>query len=92
LLKDARENRTSNIFKLTYWNYTWFLSGDYKSEGPGKIYYTLWEIINVRLYPAKISITRDRENKIFHNKSKFKWYLSTNAALQKVLEWEIQPK
>jgi hypothetical protein len=38
------------------------------------------------LYPAKLSITIDRETKIFHDKTKFKQYLSTNPALQRILE------
>jgi hypothetical protein len=33
------------------------------------------------LYPAKLSITIDGENKIFHDKTKFTQYLSTNSAL-----------
>jgi hypothetical protein len=37
------------------------------------------------LYPAKLSINIDRENKIFQDKTKFRQYLSTNPALQKVL-------
>ena len=44
------------------------------------------------LYPAKLSITIDGENKIFHDKTKFKQYLSTNPALQKILEGKLQPK
>jgi hypothetical protein len=32
------------------------------------------------LYPAKFSITIDGENKIFHDKTKFTQYLSTNPA------------
>ena len=44
------------------------------------------------LYPAKISNTIDRENKLFHNKVKFKQYLPTNSALQKGLEGKFQPK
>lgn len=44
------------------------------------------------LYPAKLSITIDGENKIFHDKNKFKQYLSTNPALQKVLEGKLHPK
>jgi hypothetical protein len=35
------------------------------------------------LYPAKLSITVSGENKIFHDKTKFKQYLSINPALQK---------
>lgn len=31
------------------------------------------------LYPAELSITIDGENKIFHDKIKFKHYLSTNT-------------
>jgi hypothetical protein len=39
------------------------------------------------LYPAKLSITIDRGNKIFHNKtSQFTQYLSTNPALQRIID------
>jgi hypothetical protein len=38
------------------------------------------------LYSAKLSITIDGENKILHDKIKFKQYLFTNIALQKLLE------
>jgi hypothetical protein len=36
------------------------------------------------LYPAKLSITI--ENKIFHNKTKCTQYLSTNPALQRIID------
>ena len=38
------------------------------------------------LYPAELSITIDGVNKIFHDKTRFKQYLSINPALQKALE------
>jgi hypothetical protein len=39
------------------------------------------------LYPTKPSITIDGENKIFHQKKiKFTKYLSTNPALQRIIE------
>ncbi|XP_060221820.1 S-methyl-5'-thioadenosine phosphorylase isoform X2 [Meriones unguiculatus] len=44
------------------------------------------------LYPAKLSVLRDGENKIFNDKNKFQQYLHTNPALQKTLEGKIQPK
>jgi hypothetical protein len=44
------------------------------------------------LYLAKLSITIDEENEIFHNKLKCKYYLSTNQALQKELEEKFQPQ
>ena len=44
------------------------------------------------LYPAKLSIIIDGENKIFHEKTRFKQYISTNPAIQKVLEGKLQPK
>ena len=44
------------------------------------------------LYPAKLSITIKGENKIFQDKSKFKHYLFTDPALQKILEGKLQPK
>jgi hypothetical protein len=37
------------------------------------------------LYPAKLSITRDGETKIFHDKTKFTYYLSMNPALQRII-------
>jgi hypothetical protein len=36
------------------------------------------------LYPAKLSITIDKETKIFYDKTKFKQYLSTNPVLQRI--------
>jgi hypothetical protein len=33
---------------------------------------------------AKLSITIDGENKIFHEKTKFEHYLSNNLAIQKI--------
>jgi hypothetical protein len=41
------------------------------------------------LYPAKLSINIDGENKIFQDKTKFKQYLSTNPALQRILEGKL---
>jgi hypothetical protein len=38
------------------------------------------------LYPAKLSITIDGETKIFHDKTKFIQYLSTNPALQRIVD------
>ena len=37
------------------------------------------------LYPAKLSITIDEETKVFHDKTKFTHYLSTNPALQSII-------
>jgi hypothetical protein len=44
------------------------------------------------LYPAKLSINIDGETKIFQNKTIFKHYLSTNLALQMILEGNLQHK
>jgi hypothetical protein len=44
------------------------------------------------LYPAKPSITIDGENKIFHDKTKFTQYLSTNPVLQRVIDGKHQLK
>jgi hypothetical protein len=38
------------------------------------------------LYPAKLSITIDGETKLFHDKNKFKQFLSMNPALQMITE------
>ena len=35
--------------------------------------------------PAKLSITIYGENKVFHDKTKFTQYLSTNPALQRII-------
>ena len=44
------------------------------------------------LYPAKLSITIDGENKIFNDKIKFIQYLSTNPALQRIIDGKHQHK
>ena len=44
------------------------------------------------LYPAKLSFTINRENKIFQDKNKFKQFVATNPALQKVIEGKSQHK
>ena len=44
------------------------------------------------LYPAKFSFTINGENKIFQDKNRFKQYVATNSALQKVLEGKPQLK
>ena len=44
------------------------------------------------LYPAKLSITIDGENKTFHDKSKFTQYLSTNPALQRIMGVKYEHK
>jgi hypothetical protein len=37
------------------------------------------------LYPAKLSITRDGEIKVFHDRTKFTHYLSMNPARQRII-------
>jgi hypothetical protein len=37
------------------------------------------------LYPEKLSITKDGEAKVFHDKTKFTQHLSTNPALQRII-------
>ena len=44
------------------------------------------------LYPAKLSITIDGETKVFHDKTKFTYYLSTNPALQRIITEKNQYK
>ena len=44
------------------------------------------------LYPAKLSIFIDGEAKIFHDKTKFTQYLSTNPALQRTIDRKYQYK
>ena len=44
------------------------------------------------LYPAKLSITIDGETKVFHDKTKFTQYLSTNPALQRIMKGKHQNK
>jgi hypothetical protein len=42
------------------------------------------------LYLAKLSITIDGENKVFHDKTKFTQYLSMNPALQRIIKGKHQ--
>jgi hypothetical protein len=44
------------------------------------------------LHPAKLSITIDEETKVFHDKTKFTQYLSTNPALQRIIKGKHQHK
>jgi hypothetical protein len=44
------------------------------------------------LCPAKFSITMDGETKVFHDKIKFKQYLSMNSALQRIIKGKHQHK
>jgi hypothetical protein len=44
------------------------------------------------LYPAKRSITIDGETKVFHDKTKFTQYLSTNPAFQRIITGKHQHK
>jgi hypothetical protein len=44
------------------------------------------------LYPAKSSITIDGETKMFHDKTKFTQYLSTNPDLQRIVKGKHQHK
>jgi hypothetical protein len=43
-------------------------------------------------YPAKFSITIDGETKVFHDKTKFTQYLSTNPAIQRITMGKHQHK
>jgi hypothetical protein len=50
------------------------------------------------LYPAKLSIAKDGETKVFHDRTKFTQYLSTNPALQRIIKgtptqgWKLHPR
>jgi hypothetical protein len=44
------------------------------------------------LYPAKLSLIIDEETKVFHDKTKFTQYLSTNQALQRIIKGKLQHK
>jgi hypothetical protein len=44
------------------------------------------------LYSVKFSITIDGETKVFHDKTKFTQYLSTNPALQRIIKGKLQHK
>jgi hypothetical protein len=44
------------------------------------------------LYSEKLAITTDRENMIFHEKTKYTQCLSTNPALQRIINGKQQHK
>jgi hypothetical protein len=44
------------------------------------------------LYPAKLSLTLDGETKVFHDRTKFTHYLSTNPTLQRIITEERRKK
>jgi hypothetical protein len=78
-----------------YQNYTRLLTRDYESQKYLDRCYT--DLIEQKcqprlLYPAKLSITIDGENKIFHDKTKFIQYLSTNPAFPRIIDGKHQHK
>jgi hypothetical protein len=44
------------------------------------------------LYPAKLSITIDRETRVSYDKTKFPQYLSSNPSLQRIIIGKQQYK
>ena len=44
------------------------------------------------LYPAKLSLTIEVQNKKFHDRARFNQYLATNTTQHKVLEGKLQLK
>jgi hypothetical protein len=80
----------------TYQNYTRLLTREYMKARSSwaDVIQTLREhkCQPRLLYPARFSITIDRENKIFHDKTKFTEYLSTNPALQWIIDGKHQHK
>jgi hypothetical protein len=44
------------------------------------------------IYQAKLSSTIDGKNKIFYEKDKFTKYLSTNQAVQRIINGKLQHK
>jgi hypothetical protein len=47
--------------------------------------------VQANSYPAKLSVTIDRETKVLHDKIKFT-YLSMNPALQRIIKGKLQDK
>ena len=43
-------------------------------------------------HPGKVSITIDGETKVFHDRTKFTYYLSRNPALQRIITEKNQYK
>jgi hypothetical protein len=50
------------------------------------------QMLRKHKYSAKLSVTIDGENKVFHDKTKFTQYLSTNPALQRIIKGKLQQK
>jgi hypothetical protein len=44
------------------------------------------------LYPAKLSMTIDGQTKVFDDKTKFRYYLSMNSVLQRIITEKNQYK
>jgi hypothetical protein len=44
------------------------------------------------IYPTKLSIAINGETKVFHDKTKYTQYLSTNPALQRIIKEKLQHK
>jgi hypothetical protein len=78
---------------LTYQNYTRLLNRDYEIQ-KSLVMQTLREhkCQPKLLYRAKLSINIDGETKIFEEKTKFKKYLYTSPALQRILGGKLKHK
>jgi hypothetical protein len=95
LLKDAREKG-----QVTYKGRPIRITGDFSTETM-KARRTWSEVRQTTrehkcqprlLYPAKLSINIDGENKTLQDKNKFKRYLPTNPALWRILEGKLHQK
>ena len=77
----------NRILLSYYQNYTSVLTRDHESQ-------KMWEdlIQTLREHKCQPRITIDGETKIFHDKTKFIQYLSTNSALQRIIGEKHQYK
>ena len=90
ILKVVRE-KGQITYRQTYQNHARFLKRDSRSQEIFERYYA--EAKRTQM-PAQTTIPsktliHHRETKIFHNKTKFKQYLSMNSALQRVIKEKL---
>jgi hypothetical protein len=86
---------SNNIERQTHQTYTRLLNRDYKIKKILEIFHRdpkRTQIQTQYIIPSKLSITIDRETNIFHDKTTFTQYLSTNPVLQRIIDGKYQQK
>ena len=97
-IKSCKEKWSSNIQRQTYQNYNFSVVTQLETMKARRSWSSVIQTLQDHrcqprlIYSSQLSITIDRQNNIFHDRTRFNQYLPTNPTLCKVLEGKLQPK